>query len=138
MGIRLSYRKKGIESGEACLGKLFSYFERYAEANDCRCISYLIEIGALKNLFDDFECELYDTDYTDNEKFAFICDICQYQDYGEFFELTKSQAHKFIELYADDHAKFWGHAKWDMSEFYKFLDDYSSSDNGIFEFRLGA
>ena len=138
MGIRLSYRKKGIESGEACLGKLFAYFDRYADANDCKCIAYLIEVGALTKLFEDFACELYDTDYTDAEKFAFICDICRYQDYGEFFELTKSQSRKFIELYEEDHARFWGHSVWDMQEFYDFLDKYSSSENSIFEFRLGA
>lgn len=34
MGIRLSFRKKGTHSGEACLGKLYHFYNRWI-CDDC-------------------------------------------------------------------------------------------------------
>ena len=72
MGIRLSYRKKNIESEERCLGKLFSYLERDTDADACKCISYLVSIGAIDQLLDEFD-DL--KEYGKNEKFEVICCI---------------------------------------------------------------
>lgn len=138
MGIRLSFRKKGTSSGEACLGKLYHYLESKEEIESCKSIKYLLEVGALDRLFGENEDEFYDFKGSDEEKFAYICDFAPYQDYGEFFELTKAQMRIFIELYAEDHARCWGHDKWDMQEFYDFMDEYTSLETSIFEFRQGA
>lgn len=138
MGIRLSYRKKGIKSGEACLGKLYYYLGSKEEIESCKSIKYLLEVGALDRLFGEYEDDFYDYKGSDAEKFSDICDMAPYQDYGEFFELTKAQMRIFIDLYADDHARLWGHDKWDMQEFYDFMDEYTSLETSIFEFRLGA
>lgn len=138
MGIRLSFRKKGTNSGEACLGKLYHYLESKEEIESCKSIKYLLEVGALDGLFGEYEDDFYKWDRSDAEKFAEICDLYPYQDYGEFFELTKAQMRIFIELYAEDHARCWGHDKWDMQEFYDFMDEYTSLETSIFEFRQGA
>lgn len=138
MGIRLSYRKKNIESEERCLGKLFSYLEKDTDADSCKCISYLVSIGAIDQLLDEFD-DL--KEYGKNEKFEVICCISSYQDYGEFFELTKVQAKEFIRLYAEDWNRVWKKDGWDENELEKefaFMDRMSSCDSSIFEFRLGA
>ena len=98
MGIRLSFRKKGTHSGEACLGKLYHYLESKEEIESCKSIKYLLEVGALDGLFGAYEDDYYEWDRSDAEKFADICDLSPYQDYGEFFELTKAQMRIFLEL----------------------------------------
>lgn len=140
MGIRLSFRKKGTSSGEACLGKLYHYLESKEEIESCKSIKYILEVGALENLFHDFEEELseYTVKLSDAQKFAAICDWAPYQDYGEFFELTKAQMRIFLELYNEDQARCWGRDKWDMKEYYDFMDEYTSLETSIFEFRQGA
>ena len=142
MGRRLSFRKKNIQSEEFCLGKLYYYIDTKEEAESCESIKYLLDLGALYGVFGDFEDDLYDFDGSDAERFAEICSFCPYQDYGEFFELTKAQARKFIELYAYDKARLYGGdentAKDQIARALAFMDRQSSLDTSIFEFRLGA
>lgn len=138
MGIRLSFRKKGTSSGEACLGKLYHYLESKEEIESCKSIKYLLEVGALDGLFGAYEDDFYEWDRSDAEKFAEICDWAPYQEYGEFFELTKAQMRIFLELYNEDQARCWGRDKWDMREYYDFMDEYTSLETSIFEFRQGA
>lgn len=142
MGIRLSFRKKNIQSEEFCLGKLYYYIDTKEEAESCESIKYLLDHGALYGVFGDFEDDLYDFDGSDAERFAEICSFCPYQDYGEFFELTKAQARNFITFYAYDKARLYGGdedtAREQIERAFAFMDRMSSCDSSIFEFRLGA
>lgn len=142
MGIRLSFRKKNIQSEEFCLGKLYYYIDTKEEAESCESIKYLLDLGALQGLFGDFEDDYYEYDGSDAERFADICSFCPYQDYGEFFELTKEQARQFITFYAFDKSRLYGGdedtAREQIESAFAFMDRQSSLETSIFEFRLGA
>lgn len=144
MGIRLSLRKKNIQSEEFCLGKLFSYLDKSEDANGISCIWYLVNVGAINGLLEEFSDEFtgYLSDTSKAERFELICEWCSYQDYGEFFELTKDLAREFIKMYINDKSVFWNWNDKETIEFENealaFMDRQSSLETSIFEFRLGA
>lgn len=143
MGIRLYFRKKGIESEEFCLGKLYGYLNSGKDAETLNSICFLVDTGTIANLVNEYKEDMAEPEKTlmsDHETFEEYCYVCPYQDYGDFFQMTKAKCREFIKLYLQDHARVWGHEYWYNTEqcALDFMQRMSSSEKSIFEFRLGA
>lgn len=145
MGIRLYFRKKGIESEEFCLGKLFTYLDLPKHYESLESVCFLRDVRACDDLLQEFASYEYDTDIDSVEEsymelFGECVEYWNYQDYGEFFQMTKAKCREFIRRYLQDHARVWGHEYWSNTEqcAMDFMQRMSSSEKSVFEFRLGA
>lgn len=147
MGIRLYFRKKGIESEEFCLGKLYSYMEHDKDYENMESVCFLRDISGADEMLKEY-CEYYEDKDLDEmlkeksymELFGECVESITYQDYGEFFQLTKAKCSEFIKRYLQDHARVWAHEYWYNTEqcALDFMQRMSSSEKSVFEFRLGA
>lgn len=147
MGIRLYFRKKGIESEEFCLGKLFGYMDGAWNYKRLECVCFLRDISGADDFLQEAAEYDYDTDLEEvlkeksyMELFGENVDYNAYIDYGGFFNLTKAKCREFIKLYLQDHAREWDHEYCGNTEqcAIDFMNRMSSSEKSVFEFRLGA
>lgn len=147
MGIRLYFRKKGIESEEFCLGKLYSYMRHQKDYESLESVCFLRDISAADDILQEHTEYEYDEDlqemlkkYSYMELFGELVEFEQYIDYGYFFQMTKAKCREFIKRYLQDHARVWGHEYWYNTEqcALDFMQRMSSSEKSVFEFRLGA
>ena len=119
MGIRLYFRKKGIESEEFCLGKLYSYMNDTKDYERLLSVCFLRDISGADDLLQEHTEYEYDTDIEEMlkeksymELFGECVEWTQYNDYGDFFQMTKAKCREFIKLYLLDHAREWKHEYW--------------------------
>ena len=148
MGIRLYFRKKGVESEEFCLGKLYNYMDHPKHYEALESVCFLRDISGADDLLKE-HCEYEYGKYLSEvladgssymELFGECVEWTPYNDYGDFFQMTKAQCREFIKRYLQDHARVWGHEYWYNTEQCEldFMQRMSSSEKSIFEFRLGA